>query len=158
MKHYKADISVKRVGVITAPRIPADHPNVRHSSCRFTKSISQPSYSLRKNEKHSAHSSCLHREVFPAADITEARQRAIARVKYPNTPEFLNCLNFYYVPFKTLQWKDWQGPREPEGETQIDSCESQPFLNGVFKWIVKILVYEVDANGNQRSPKETDYR
>ena len=133
MKHYKADISVKRVGVITAPRIPADHPNVRHSSC-------------------------LHREVFPAADITEARQRAIARVKYPNTPEFLNCLNFYYVPFKTLQWKDWQGPREPEGETQIDSCESQPFLNGVFKWIVKILVYEVDANGNQWSPKETDYR
>ena len=152
MKHYKADISVRRVGIITAPRLPPDHPSVRHSSC-------------------------LHREVFPAADITEARQNAIALVKYPNTPEFLNCLNFYYVPFKTLQWKDWQGPREPEGggkagicnevadgngvahrrrnaqhprfssETQIHSCESQPFLNGVFKWIVKILVYEVKADG-----------
>ena len=149
MKHYKADISVRRVGIITAPRLPPDHPSVRHSSC-------------------------LHREVFPAADITEARQNAIALVKYPNTPEFLNCLDFYYVPFKTLQWKDWQEPREPEGggkagicnevadgngvahrrrnaqhprfssETQIHSCESQPFLNGVFKWIVKILVYEVD--------------
>ena len=152
MKHYKADISVRRVGIITAPRLPPDHPSVRHSSC-------------------------LHREVFPAADITEARQHAIALVKYPNTPEFLNCLDFYYVPFKTLQWKDWQEPREPEGggkagicnkvadgngvahrrrnaqhprfssETQIHSCESQPFLNGVFKWIVKILVYEVKADG-----------
>ena len=71
MKHYKADISVRRVGIITAPRLPPDHPSVRHSSC-------------------------LHREVFPAADITEARQNAIALVKYPNTPEFLNCLNFYY--------------------------------------------------------------
>ena len=119
MKHYEADISVRRVGIITAPRIPPDHPSVRHSSC-------------------------LHREVFPAADIPEARQHAITRVKYPNTPEFLNCLDFYYVPFKTLQWKDWQGPREPDGETQIHSCESQSFLNGVFKWIVKILVYEVD--------------
>ena len=122
MKHYKADISVRRVGIITAPRLPPDHPSVRHSSC-------------------------LHREVFPAADISEARQHAIALVKYPNTPEFLNCLDFYYVPFKTLQWKDWQEPREPEGETQIHSCESQPFLNGVFKWIVKILVYEVKADG-----------
>ena len=123
MKHYKADISVRRVGIITAPRLPPDHPSVRHSSC-------------------------LHREVFPAADITEARQNAIARVKYPNTPEFLNCLDFYYVPFKTLQWKDWQGPREPATKAKhmrnIHSCESQPFLNGVFKWIVKILVYEVD--------------
>ena len=122
MKHYKADISVRRVGVITAPRIPPDHPNVRHSSC-------------------------LHREVFPAADITEARQRAIARVENPNTPEFLKCLDFYYVPFKILQWENWQDPREPEGETQIHSCESQPFLVGVFKWIVKILVYEVNTDG-----------
>ena len=91
MKHYKADISVRRVGVITAPRIPPDHPNVRHSSC-------------------------LHREVFPAADITEARQRAIARVENPNTPEFLKCLDFYLVPFKTLDWgdwpRDWQEPRD----------------------------------------------
>ena len=152
MKHYKADISVQRVGVITAPRIPADHPNVRHSSC-------------------------LHREVFAAADIAEARQRAIARVENPNTPEFLKCLDFYLVPFKTLDWGDWQEPREPEGggkagicnevadgngvahrrrnaqhprfssETQIHSCESQPFLVGVFKWIVKILVYEVNTDG-----------
>ena len=46
---------------------------------------------------------------------------------------------------KRSNGKDWQEPREqPEGETQIHSCESQPFLNGVFKWIVKILVYEVD--------------
>ena len=66
MKHYEADISVKRVGIITAPRLPPDHPSVRHSSC-------------------------LHREVFPAADITEARQNAIALVKYPNTPEFLTA-------------------------------------------------------------------
>ena len=120
MKHYEADISVRRVGIITDPKIPPDHPSVRHSSC-------------------------LHREVFPAADISEARQHAIALVENPNTPEFLKCLDFYFVPFKTLQWEDWQGPREPEGETQIHSCESQPFLNGVFnKWIVKILVYEVD--------------
>ena len=71
MKHYEADISVKRVGIITAPRLPPDHPSVRHSSC-------------------------LDREVFPAADISEARQNAIALVKYPNTPEFLKCLDFYY--------------------------------------------------------------
>ena len=122
MQKYKADISIKRVGIITAPKLPPDHPSVRFSSC-------------------------LHREVFPAADITEARQRAIARVKYPNTPEFLNCLNFYYVPFKILDWEDWQGPREPEGETQKHSCKCQPFLVGVFKWIVKILVYEVDTDG-----------
>ena len=149
IQKYKADISVRRVGIITAPKLPPDHPSVRFSSC-------------------------LTREIFPAADITEARQRAIARVENPNTPEFLKCLDFYLVPFKTLDWGDWQEPREPEGggkagicnevadgngvahrrrnaqhprfssETQIHSCESQPFLNGVFKWIVKILVYEVD--------------
>ena len=120
MKHYKADISVRRVGIITAPRLPPDHPSVRHSSC-------------------------LHREVFPATDITEVQQRSINLVENPNTPEFLKCLDFYRVPFKTLDWGDWQDPREPEGETQIHSCESQPFLNGVFKWIVKILVYEVES-------------
>ena len=147
MKQYKADISVKRVGITTAPRIPRDHPSVRHSSC-------------------------LTREVFPAPDIAEARQRAIALVENPNTPEFQECLDFYFVPFKILQWEDWQDPIEPEGtgashhddlqrshdhyhrdgvplrdrttpaETQIHSCESHPFLVGVFKWIVKILVYE----------------
>ena len=117
MKRYKADISVKRVGVITAPKLPPDDPRIRYSSC-------------------------LDRESFPATDITEARQRAIALVENPRTPEFLKCLDFYLVPFKTLQWHDWQDPIEPEGETQIHSCESQPFLNGVFKWIVKILVYE----------------
>ena len=121
MQKYKADISIKRVGIITAPKLPSDHPNVRHSSC-------------------------LTREIFPAADITKARQHAIARVENPNTPEFLNCLDFYLVPFKTLEWENWQDPREPEGETQIHSCESHPFLVGVFKWIVKILVYEVDAD------------
>ena len=122
IQKYKADISVRRVGIITAPKLPPDHPSVRFSSC-------------------------LTREIFPAADITEARQRAIARVENPNTPEFLKCLDFYLVPFKTLDWGDWQEPREPEGETQIHSCESQPFLNGVFKWIVKILVYEVNTDG-----------
>ena len=122
MKHYKADISVEtRRRYNRTVRIPPDHPSVRFSSC-------------------------LHREVFAAADIPEARQHAITRVKYPNTPEFLKCLDFYFVPFKTLEWENWQDPREPEGETQIHSCESQPFLNGVFKWIVKILVYEVDAD------------
>ena len=120
-KYYKVDISVRRVGIITAPRIPPDHPNVRY---------------LRT----------LTSEFFHAPDITEARLRAVARVEDPNTLEFQKCLDFYYVPFKILQWKDWQDPREPEGETQIHSCESQPFLNGVFKWIVKILVYEVDAD------------
>ena len=119
MKHYKADISVRRVGIITAPRIPPDHPSVRHSSC-------------------------LHREVFPAADISEARQHAIALVENPNTPEFLKCLDFYFVPFKTLEWENWQGPRELEGETQKHSCKCQPFLVGVFKWILIILVYEVE--------------
>ncbi len=116
MKYYKTDISVARVGITTAPKIPSDHPNVRFSSC-------------------------LHREVFGAADITEARQQAIARVENPSIPEFQKCLDFYAVPFKTLQWQDWADPIEPEGETQIHSCESQPFLNGVFKWIVKILLY-----------------
>ena len=123
MKRYKADISVKRVGITTAPRIPPDHPNVRYSSC-------------------------LHREVFPATDITEARQRAIALVEDPSTPEFQECLDFYFVPFKTLQWEDWTDPIEPEGQTQIHSCESQPFLVGVFKWIVKTLVYEVEVSNN----------
>ena len=142
MKHYKADISVRRVGIITAPKIPPDHPSVRFSSC-------------------------LHREVFPACDITEARQHAIAFVENPSTPEFLKCLDFYFVPFKTLQWKDWQDPIEsvgkvspqptgygehlfpptsPEGETQIHSCASHPFLVGVYKWIVKTLVYEVSES------------
>ena len=87
IQKYKADISVRRVGTITAPKLPPDHPSVRHSSC-------------------------IQREVFPAADITEARQRAIARVENPNTPEFLKCLDFYYVPFKILQWENWQEPRE----------------------------------------------
>ena len=117
MKHYKADISVKRVGITTAPRIPRDHPNVRFSRC-------------------------LTRVPYPAADITEAQQHAIALVENPNTPEFIDCLDFYLVPFKTLEWEDWQAPREPEGETQIYSCESHPFLVGFFKWIVKVLVYE----------------
>ena len=117
MKHYKTDISVRRVGTITAPELPPKHPSIRHSSC-------------------------LTREVLSAPDITEARQRAIALVENPNTPEFQKCLDFYCVPFKTLQWEDWRDPLEPESETQIHSCESQPFLNGVFKWIVKILVYE----------------
>ena len=152
IQKYKADISVRRVGTITAPKLPPDHPSVRFSSC-------------------------LHREVFAAADIAEARRNAIARVEHPNTPEFQKCLDFYYVPFKILQWENWQEPREPEGggkagicnevadgngvahrrrnaqhprfssETQIHSCESQPFLVGVFKWIVKILVYEVNTDG-----------
>ena len=118
MKHYKADISVRRVGITTAPRIPPDHPKVRFSSC-------------------------LHREVFPAADITEAQQHAINLVENPSTPEFLKCLDFYFVPFKILEWGDWTDPIEPEGETQIHSCSSHPFLSGVFKWIVTLLVYEI---------------
>ena len=90
IQKYKADISVRRVGTITAPKLPPDHPSVRHSSC-------------------------LHREVFAAADIAEARRNAIARVEHPNTPEFQKCLDFYYVPFKILQWENWQDlPREPQ--------------------------------------------
>ena len=122
MKHYKAKISVRRVGIITAPKLPPDHPSVRY---------------LRT----------LTSEFFHAPDITEVRLRAVARVEHPSNPEFLKCLDFYCVPFKMLEWEDWQVPREPEGETQIHSCESQPFLVGVFKWIVKILVYEVKADG-----------
>ena len=118
MKKYKADISIRRVGIATAPKIPPDHPNVRFSSY-------------------------LHCETFPAADITEARQQAIALVENPSTPEFQKCLDFYFVPFKVLQWEDWQDPIEPEGETQIHSCKSQPFLVGVFTWIITLLVYEV---------------
>lgn len=127
MKHYKADISVRRVGITTAPKIPPDHPNVRFSTC-------------------------LHRESFPAADITEARQCAIHLVENPSTPEFTKCLDFYFgFPFKILEWHDWTDPIEPEGETQIHSCSSHPFLVGVFKWIVTLLVYEVDAPETYRS-------
>ena len=114
MKNYKVDISVKRVGITTAPRIPPDHPAVRFSSY-------------------------LDRQTFPAADITEARQHAIALVENPSTPELTECLDFHCIPFKILEWEDWEGP---EGETQLHSCRSHPFLVGVFKWIVKILVYE----------------
>ena len=117
MKHYKADISVRRVNKTIGPLLLPDHPNVPFSSC-------------------------LHREAFPAIDITEARQRAIALVENPNIAEFQKCLDFYSVPFKSLQWGDWTDPIEPEGETQIHSCSSHPFLVGVFKWIVIILVYE----------------
>ena len=121
MKHYKADISVQRVGISTAPRIPPDHPSVRFSSC-------------------------LHREGFPAADIAEAQLRAIALVENPSNPEFQKCLDFYFVPFKILEWKDWTDPIEPEGETQIYSCSSMPFLVGVFEWIVTLLVHEDTDN------------
>ena len=121
MKKYKADISVRRIGVITASRIRLDHPDVRFSSC-------------------------LHCEVFPATDITEACERAIALVENPSTPEFLKCLDFYRVPFKTLEWGEWTRPVEPESETQIHSCSSHPFLIGVWKWIVTLLVYEVDTD------------
>ena len=124
MHNYKADISVTRVGVHTAPRIPWDHPDVRFSSC-------------------------LHREVFKAADITHARQAAIALVENPNLPEFQKVLDDYFVPCKSLDWNDWTDPIEYENETgyedttQIHSCSSHPFLVGNFKWIVIILVSEV---------------
>ena len=70
----------------------------------------------------------------------------MALVENPSTPEFLKCLDFYSVPFKILEWENWTEPIEPEGETQIHSRGSIPFLVGVFKWIVKILVYEVDTD------------
>lgn len=118
MTQYKADISVSRVGVHTAPRIPWHDRRIRFSSC-------------------------LHREVFKAADITEARQSAIALVENPNHPEFQKVLDDYFVPHKLLDWNDWTDPTEPEYETQIHSCSSYPFLVGNFKWIVIILVSEV---------------
>ena len=117
MNYYKADISIRRVGITTAPKIPPDHPYVRFSSC-------------------------VHREGFPAPNIAEARLHAITLIENPSTPEFTECLDFYFVPFKTLHWGDWEAPIEPEGETQIHSCESHPFLVGVFTWIVKILIFE----------------
>ena len=122
MKHYEADISVRRVGIITAPRLPPDHPSVRHSSC-------------------------LHREVFPAADITEARQNAIALVKYPNTPEFLNCLDFYSFRSKRSNGKTGKSRESPKARHRSIPAKANPFY-GVFKWIVKILVYEVDATAD----------
>ena len=79
MKHYKAKISVRRVGIITAPKLPSDHPSVRY---------------LRT----------LTSEFFHAPDITEVRLRAVARVEHPSNPEFLKCLDFYCVPFKMLDW------------------------------------------------------
>lgn len=124
MNTYKADISVRRVGVHTAPRIPWYDPRIQFSSC-------------------------LNREVFEAADITEARQSAIALVENPNLPEFQKVLDDYFVPHKTLEWNDWTDPIEYENETgykdttQIHSCSSYPFLVGNFKWIVIILVSEV---------------
>lgn len=131
MKHYKADISVRRVGVKTAPKIPPFHPSIRYSSC-------------------------LTREMYTASDITEARERAIALVHNPNTPEFQKCLDFYFVPFKTLHWDDWQNPCESPNETQIHSCSSHPFLVGVFKWIVIILVYEVAEDGSSLNSSNTE--
>ena len=131
MKHYKADISVRRVGVETAPKIPPFHPSIRYSSC-------------------------LTCEMYPASDIIEARERAIALVHNPNTPEFQKCLDFYFVPFKTLHWDDWQNPCEPPDETQIHSCSSHPFLVGVFKWIIIILVYEVAEDGSHLNSSAND--
>ena len=132
MKHYKADISVKRVGITTAPKIRLTTQTSDFQVASIAKS-------------------------FPAPDIAEARQRAITLVKNPSTPEFQKCLDFYCVPFKSLEWGDWTDPIEPEGsevvrsgssgwdasaETQIHSCSSHPFLVGVFTWVVQILVYE----------------
>ena len=103
MKHYKAKISVRRVGIITAPKLPSDHPSVRYSSC-------------------------LTREIFPAADIAEARQHAIARLENPNTPEFRKCLDFYFVPFKTLEWGDWQDPkRTAKAKHKSIPAKANPF-------------------------------
>ena len=85
MNTYKADISVTRVGVHTAPRIPWHDPRIRFSSC-------------------------LHREVFKAADITHARQSAIALVENPKLPEFQKVLDDYFVPCKLLDWNDWSRP------------------------------------------------
>ena len=118
MQHYKADISIRRIGVTTAPNIPWDHLAVRFLST-------------------------LHREVFKAADITHARQSAIDLIENPNLPEFQKVLDFYFVPHKTLEWGDWSDPIEPEGATQIHSCSSHPYLVGVFEWIVIVLVMEV---------------
>ena len=123
MNNYKTDISVSRVGVHTAPRIPWYHPDVRFASC-------------------------LDRKVFEAADITEARQSAIDLVENPY-PELQKFLDDYFVPCKSLDWNDWTDPIEYENETgyqdttQIHSCSSYPFLVGNFKWIVIILVSEV---------------
>ena len=114
MKHYKADISVKRVGIITAPRIPPDHPSVRHSSC-------------------------LHREVFPAADITKARQHAIARVKNPNTPEFLKCLDFYSFRSKRLNGKTGKIQENPKAKHKSIPAKANPFSTGFSSGLSKSL-------------------
>ena len=115
MKHYKADISVRRVGIITAPRLPPDHPSVRHSSC-------------------------LHREVFPAADITEARQNAIALVKYPNTPEFLNCLNFYYRSVQNAPMERLARVQEnPKAKHKSIPAKANPFSTGFSSGLSKSL-------------------
>ena len=118
MKNYQTKISISRVGVQTAPNIPHYHPNVRF---------------LRG----------LYSKTFLATNPIQARQTAIELVENPNTPELQKVLDSWFVPFKTLEWNDWQDPVEPEEETQIHSCSSLPFLVGVFKWIVIVFVYEV---------------
>ena len=114
---YKVGVSVSRVGVHTAPKIPWNDPRIRFLSC-------------------------LHRDVFEAVSITEARQFAINLVENPKVPEFQKVLDDYLVPCKILEWNDWTDPTERDGETQIHSCSSLPFLVGNFKWIVIVLIYE----------------
>ena len=103
MKHYKAKISVRRVGIITAPKLPSDHPSVRY---------------LRT----------LTSEFFHAPDITEVRLRAVARVEHPSNPEFLKCLDFYCVPFKMLEWEDWQVTKRA-GRRDTDPFLRKPTLS-----------------------------
>lgn len=123
MNNYKADISVTRVGVHTAPRIPWYDPRIRFSSC-------------------------LDRGIIEAVNITEARQSAIDLVENPY-PEFQKFLDEYFVPYKILDWNDWTDPIAYENETgyqdttQIHSCSSYPFLVGNFINIVIIRVSEV---------------
>ena len=114
MKHYKADISVRRVGIITAPRLPPDHPSVRHSSC-------------------------LHREVFPAADISEARQHAIALVENPNTPEFLKCLDFYSFRSKRSNGKTGKSQESLMARHRSIPAKANPFSTGFSSGLSKSL-------------------
>ena len=101
-KYYKVDISVRRVGIITAPKLPSDHPSVRY---------------LRT----------LTSEFFHAPDITEARLRAVARVEDPNTPEFLKCLDFYLFRSKRLNGKTGKSQENRKAKHKSIPAKANPF-------------------------------
>ena len=119
LKAYKTEISVRCIGsAINDLKLHSDHPLA-----------------------HFLH--CIYRNVFPTDNIGKARQFSIDIVEEPVPLAFERILDYYSVPYKTLEWGDWQKKSEPEDKKHIHSCSSLPFSVGVFKWTVEISVYEV---------------